>query len=109
MSRRGIQHVNGHHRKQLLDGPTVRARLEEREVAEVSVGHRVVEALQIFWHVVHLRDQFAQLHENRPIQVLGLAPLFEREIPAGEQVKRHVERLLRIVITPSTLKISTLW
>ena len=89
--------MDRHHREQLLDRPAVGARLEQREVAEVGVGHRVVEALQVLRHVVHLRDELAQLDENRPVEVLGLAALLERQVAAGEQVERHVERLLRVV------------
>ncbi len=96
--RRRVQPVDRHHREQLLDRPAVRARLEQREVAEVGVGHRVVEALQILRHVVHLRDQLAQLDEDRPVEVLGLAALLERQVAAAEQVQRHVERLLRVVV-----------
>ena len=93
-----IQPVNRHDREELLDRPAVGTRLEQREIAEVRVRHRVVEALQVLRHVVHLRDELAQLHEDGPIQVLGLAALLERQVAAGEQVERHVERLLRVVI-----------
>ena len=97
MGRHGVQPVNRHHRKELLDRPAVRARLEQREVAEVGLGHRVVEALQVLRHVVHERDQLAQLGEDGEVEVLGLAPLLEREVAAAEQVQRHVQRLLRVV------------
>ena len=57
--RRLVQPVDRHHREQLLDRPAVGHRLEQREVAEVGVRQRVVEALQILGHVVHLRDELA--------------------------------------------------
>ena len=38
------------------------------------------------------------LTQNRPVEVLGLAALLERQVAAGEQVQRHVERLLRVVV-----------
>ena len=42
--------------------------------------------------------ELLQLHENGPVEILGLAALLERQVAAGEQVQRHVERLLRVVI-----------
>src|SRR5688572_18179679 len=33
-----VQTMNGHDRKELIDGPAVRQRLEQREVAEVAVN-----------------------------------------------------------------------
>ncbi len=95
---RRVEHVNRHHREQLLDRPAVGTGLEEREIAEIRVGHRVVEALQVLRDVVHLRDEALELREDRPVQVLRLAALLERQIPAAEQAQRHVERLLRVVI-----------
>ena len=93
-----VQAVDRHHREQLLDRPAVGARLEQREVAEVRVRHRVVEPLQVLGDVVHAGDELLQLHEDRPVQVLGLAALLERQVAAAEQAERHVERLLRVVI-----------
>ena len=43
-------------------------------------------------------DELLQLDENGPVEILGLAPLLERQVAAGEQVQRHVERLLGVVI-----------
>ena len=63
VGRRLVQPVDRHHREQLLDRPAVGTRLEQREVAEVGVRQRVVEALQILGHVVHLRDELSQLHQ----------------------------------------------
>ena len=39
-----------------------------------------------------------QLGADRPEQVLGHAALLERQVAAVEQVERHVERLLRVVV-----------
>ena len=39
-----------------------------------------------------------QLGEDREVEVLGLAALLERQVAAGEQVQRHVQRLLGVVI-----------
>ena len=93
-----VEAMNGHHRKQLLDGPAVGDRLKQREVAEIGVRQRLVEVLQIFRHLVHRLHQLLQLHADRPVQVLGLRPLHEREVACRKQVDRHIERLLRVVI-----------
>ena len=97
--RRFVQPVNRHHREQLLDRPRVGNRLEQREVAEVRVGERVVEALQILRHVLHLSGtslrSFVQIAQY---SVSAMAALLERQVAAVEQVERHVERLLRVVI-----------
>ena len=94
-----VQPVDRHDREELLDRPAVGHRLEQREVAEVGVRQRVVEALQLLGHVVHLLRRaccsFAQIAQNR---FSAMAALLERQVAAGEQVQRHVERLLRVVI-----------
>ena len=41
---------------------------------------------------------FCKLHADRPVQLLGLRALLERQVTGREQVDRHVERLLRVVI-----------
>ena len=42
--------------------------------------------------------QLLELEADRPVQILGQRSLVERQIAAGKQVHRHVERLLRVVI-----------
>ena len=102
--RRLVQPVDRHHREQLLDRPGVRDRLEQREVAEVRVRRamssrpcRSSGTSSICWH------ELAQLAADRPVQRLGLAALPERQVAAIEQVERHVERLLRVVIALDVL------
>ena len=43
-------------------------------------------------------DELAQLRADRPVERLGQAALSERQVAAVEQVERHVERLLRVVV-----------
>ena len=93
-----VQPVNRHDRKELLDRPAVGNRLEQREVAEVGVRQRLVEALEILRHVVHRLHQLLKLQADRPVEVLGQRSLLERQIAAREQVHRHVERLLGVVV-----------
>ena len=87
--------VDRHDREELLDRPAVGHRLEDREVAEVGVRQRLVEALQLLGHVVQLADHLLQLAADRPEQPLGHAPLLERQVAEVEQVQRLVDRLLR--------------
>ena len=90
--------MDRHHRKQLLDRPTVGNRLEQRKIAEISVGQQRVEPLQFLGHEFHLLRQLLDLVADGPEQILGQAPLIQRQVAAGEQVHRHVERLLGVVI-----------
>ena len=92
-----VEPVNRHHREQLLDGPAVGNRLEEREVAEVGVRQLFVERLQILRHFFERRDDAPEFEENRPEQVLGQAALLERQVAGVEQAERHVHRLLGIM------------
>ena len=45
-----------------------------------------------------LLRELVDLLADRPEQVLGVGALFERQVAAAEQVHRHVERLLRVVV-----------
>ena len=93
-----VQPVDRHHREQLLDRPAVRNRLEQREVAEVGGRQLLVEVLQVLGHFVHLLHELLHLRADRPEQVSACAALLERQVAAAEQVQRHVQRLLRVVI-----------
>ena len=90
--------MDRHHRKELLDRPAVGHRLEEREVAEVGVGERGLEPLQFLRHELQLLRHLGDLPADRPVEVLHGRPLVERQVAAGKQVHRGVERLLRVVI-----------
>ena len=53
-ARRGrllVEPVDRHDREELVDGPDVGQRLEHREVAEVGVGERLLEALELLGHL----------------------------------------------------------
>ena len=51
-----VQPVDRQDREQLIDRPRVGQRLEHREVAEVGVGERLLEALELLGHVLERRD-----------------------------------------------------
>ncbi len=53
-----IEAMNGHDRKQLLDGPAIRHRLEDRKIAEISIGQQGFQSLQLFGNEIHLPYQF---------------------------------------------------
>ena len=53
---------------------------------------------QLLGHELHLLGQPLDLVADGPEQVLGHAPLHQRQVAGGEQVHRHVERLLGVVI-----------
>ena len=46
-----IESLDGNDRKELIDGPTIGQRLEEREVAKILVGQEFVHVTKLFGHV----------------------------------------------------------
>ena len=63
-----LQPVDRQDREQLIDRPRVGHRLEHREVAEVGVGQRLLEALELLGHVARARATmhriFSQIAQN---------------------------------------------
>ena len=80
-----VQPVDRHDREQLLDGPAVGHRLEQREVAEVGVREHGVERLRSSsgTYVQLLAPACWMLAADRPVEVLGQAALLERQVAAG--------------------------
>src|SRR6185436_3292212 len=93
-----VEAVDRHHREELLDRPAVGDRLEQREVAEIGVRQQLFERLQILRHLRHALAQLVDLFANREIQVFRVGALLQRQVAAAEQVHRHVQRLLRVVV-----------
>ncbi len=92
------QPVNRHHGEQLADGPAVGHRLEQREIAEEGIRQHAIQAGQVVRNFVGFLDQPPDLVADRKEQVLRHDALIEGEVAAAEQVGRHIERLLRIVV-----------
>ena len=90
--------VDGHDGEQLLDGPTIRHALEEREIAEVRVGQHGVQTFELFRKIIQVARHLLNAAADGPEQILRQAALFERQITQAEQIERLVERLLGVVI-----------
>ena len=82
------QAVDGHDREELVDGPDVGQRLEHREVAEVGVRQRALEALELLGHLAQLAHQLQDLLADGPEDVLGDHALGQRQVPEREQRQR---------------------
>ena len=72
--------------------------MKQREIAEIGIGQRLVEILQILGNLAHRPHQPVKLQANRPVHPLRERPLLDCEIPAREQRNRHIERLLGVMI-----------
>src|SRR5258708_916636 len=94
-----VQPMNGHYREELFDGPTVRYALEQREIAEVSIGQHPIQNLEFFGEVFEFLRHTMDAPANRPVKFLGLAALGQGQITKAEQVEGGIERLLRVVKT----------
>ena len=92
-----VEPVNRHDRKQLIDRPAVRQRLEHGEVAEVRVPQQAIELRQFLRHVIHRVHHPANLAGDRPEQVLRQGPLFQRQVARTEQIDRRIQPLLGVV------------
>src|SRR5579883_3378787 len=94
-----VESVDRHDRKKLLHRPAIRQALKQRKIAEVSVGKKAVQALQLFRIIVELLGQFLNLAADHPKDALRPASLLQRQISEAEQIQRRIERLLRVVKT----------
>ncbi len=96
--RRVVEAMDGHDGKELLHGPAIGHALEKGEVAEVGIGQQAGQALELFGEVVEFLSDIEDLAANGPIEVLGEATLFEREVAEVEEIQSGIERLLRVVV-----------
>ncbi len=92
-----VEPVNRHDRKQLIDRPAVRQRLEHGEIAEVRVAQQAIELRQFLRHIIHGVHHPADLAGDGPEQVLGQGALFQRQVAGAEQIDRRIEPLLGVV------------
>ena len=59
---------DGHDGEELVDAPRVGERLEDREVAEILVAHRLVEFAELVGHVLLVVDEFADFVGYAPVE-----------------------------------------
>ncbi len=63
-----VEAVDRHDREQLVDGPDVRRRLEDREVAVVDGGQIAIEVLELFGHELQAPERVVDLLAAVPVQ-----------------------------------------
>ncbi len=93
-----VQPMDRHHGKQLLHGPVVRRRLEDREVAVVGVGEALLEVFEIVGDVGKLADDPQDLLAAIPEQPLDARPSAQVEVAEGEQRRGFLLELERVVV-----------
>lgn len=92
-----VQTLNGHDGEELVEGPGVGHRLEEGEVAEIFVGHHLVELTQLVGHVLLMVGQFGNLARDAPIEALNLGAGAEVDDAVAEEVEGLVANVLGVV------------
>ena len=83
--------------EQLVDGPRVGQRLEEREVAEILVGQQFIKALQFIWTMFHLLGQVVHLAAYAPVHTFNLGTCAQVDNAVREEVERLLTYLLSVV------------
>ena len=84
-----------HYRKELVYTPRVRHRLEEREVAEILVGHLLVQFAQLVGHMLLMVSQLSHLTADSPIYRLNLRTSLE----INDTMAKHIESLLAYLLS----------
>ena len=67
----------GHDGEELVDGPRVGQRLEEREVTEILIGQQLVEVLQFLRHMFERLGDGIDFAAHAPVHALNLRPCFQ--------------------------------
>ena len=93
-----VEPVDRADREQLIDRPRIGHRLEHREVAEVRVAERLLEALELLGHVRHVAREVQHLLARGPEEVLAEHAVLEREVPEVEQLEDLILVLDGVVI-----------
>src|SRR5580658_10154050 len=91
--------MDRHDGKKLLHGPAIGHALEERKIAEVSIGKKAVETFELLREVIELLAELLDVAADLPIDALRHAALHQGQIAEAEQVQSGIERLLGIVKT----------
>ena len=92
-----VQSLNGHDREKLVDAPRVGKRLKKRKVAEVLVGHHLVERTKLIGHMLLMVCQLADFACDTPIKAFNLCTCLEVDNAMTEEVKCFVANILCIV------------
>ena len=90
--------VQRQHREELVDGPAVGQRLEQREVEEVRVRHVPLEVGEVVGHVVQRARDAQDLLAGAPEVVLDAGALLHRDLADVEEHHGLVADLERVVV-----------
>ena len=92
-----LQPGDRHDGEELVDAPRVGHRLEEREVAEVLVGHLLVELAQLVGDMLLVVCQLGHFMADGPVERLNLRTCLEVDDAVAEEVERLLANVLGIV------------
>ena len=92
-----VEPRDGHDGEELVDAPGVGHGLEEREVAEIFIRHRLVEVAQFVGHVLLVVHEVGDFVRDAPIEAFDVRAGFKVDDAVAEEIKRFVADILRIV------------
>ncbi len=84
--------------EQLVDGPSVRQRLEQAEIAVIDVGKRQLEAFEVSRQTCHVVADVGNLVQQVKEQVLRGRTRAQVELAALEELTRFVAVEVRVVV-----------
>src|SRR6516165_29033 len=91
--------MNGHDGKELVYGPAIGHRLEDREVAEVGIREHGFQSLQFLRNVVELSNDLEHLVADGPEELFSDCSKVDCQIAEIEEVEDFVHGLNGVVIT----------
>ena len=92
-----VEAGDGHDGEELVEGPGVGHGLEEREVAEVFVGHLLVEGSQLVGDVLLVVRELSYLVAYGPVERLYLCACLEVDDAVAEEVEGLFAYVLGVV------------
>ena len=92
-----VEAMNRHEREQVVHGPNVGSRLEQREVAVIDCTHELFDGVELFGHVLQAAHRLANFLAAAPKQMLGARQIANPEVAKLEKAPGFLECLLRVV------------
>ena len=92
-----VKPLNRDDGEELVDGPEVGQRLEQREVAEVFVGQELGQRGEVLGHTFQAVGDVVHLAGDTPIKSLDFGPRFQVEQAEAEQVEGFLTDFLCVV------------
>ena len=93
-----VQAVDRQDRKELVDGPDVRQRLEDRKVQDVLVGEHRLHVFELLRHFLEGLQVLVDALADLPEEDLALGPILERQVAEVEEREELLLVLDRVVV-----------